>query len=103
MTATQLSLSEMGISKQTIARLNAIATGQRMSLRDYVRKLLNKEAASYENSSPSEDPWFDNPENVRMIEEAEAEYERLEDKSLLVTFRSPEDIDKFIQAVENEQ
>lgn len=93
----------MGISKQTIAKLNAMAVRRRMSLRDYVRKLLNKEAASYENLSPSGDPWFDNPENVRMVEEAEAEYEQEKGKREFVTFRSREDIEKFIEEVENEQ
>lgn len=93
----------MGISKQTIAKLNAMAVRRRMSLRDYVRKLLNKEAASYENPSPSGDPWFDNPENIRMVEEAEAEYESEKGEREFVTFHSREDIEKFIQEAENEQ
>jgi hypothetical protein len=56
---------------QTI-KLAAAATG--LSVKKYIEHLIATDAKRYEisitkkNPSPSNDPWFDDPENIKMME-----------------------------------
>lgn len=63
------------LTEDTIKRLSVLAAAQGNSLKAYIENVLTAKANSVEmpvseSPSPSNDPWFDNKENMEMLKEA---------------------------------
>ncbi len=58
-----------------LQRLSALAEKSGMSLKKYIEGVL-LDNASMESPSPSGDSWFDNPENMRLVEQGMQDIEQ---------------------------
>ena len=61
--------------------LGIVAVRQGQSLKAFIESLCKREADKYqisltENPSPSKDPWFDDPENIKAVAEGIEEYHK---------------------------
>lgn len=79
--ATTLNLKRKNIDlpADTLQKLSILAVAQGKSLKKYIESLLISKANSVvvevsENPSPSGDSWFNNPENIAIVNEGIAEY-----------------------------
>lgn len=58
-----------------LQRLSALAEKSGMSLKKYIEGVL-LDNARMESPSPSGDSWFDNPENMRLVEQGMQDIEQ---------------------------
>lgn len=72
-TAANIRRKNIDLPLETIQKLSIMATAQGKSLKRYIEAILISKADSVsievkENPSPSGDPWFDDPENLAMVQ-----------------------------------
>lgn len=70
--ALQRKRKNIDLPVETLQKLSAVAAEQGKSLKSYIENLLIKKAESLnvqiaDNPSPSNDPWFDEPENMAAV------------------------------------
>ena len=58
-----------------LQRLSALAEKSGMSLKKYIEGVL-LDNAKIESPSPSGDSWFDNPENIKLVEQGVKDFEQ---------------------------
>jgi hypothetical protein len=97
-TATiQTTRKNLDINTEVLRCAKIAAADAGISVKRYLENLLELHVPKIEirkkhvNPSPSGDPWFDDPENIKMIEEAEQELR--EGKGIKMTL---EDIDRLL-------
>lgn len=80
--ATTLNIKRKNIDLpvDTLQKLSIMAVAQGKSLKNYIETILISKANSMtievrENPSPSEDPWFNNPENMASVKRGISEIE----------------------------
>ncbi len=72
-TALNLKRKNIDLPVDTIQKLSIMAVAQGKSLKKFIETILITKANSLsievsENPSPSEDPWFNDPENMASVE-----------------------------------
>jgi hypothetical protein len=78
-TAIQTTRKNLDISNEVLHSAKIAAATAGVSVKRYLENLLELHVPKFEvhkkhvNPSPSGDPWFDDPENLKMIEEAAQE------------------------------
>jgi len=65
---TTLTFPQITLSPNILERLSQKAACSGKSLKAYIEGILSDDAK--DNPSPSGDPWFDNPDNIRMVEQS---------------------------------
>ena len=69
-----LTFPQITLSPNILERLSQKAACSGKSLKAYIEDIVSDNAK--ESPSPSGDPWFDDPENIRMVEQGIAQYKR---------------------------
>ena len=72
---TTLQTPQIDLSANVLAKLSKKAMSSGQTLKSYIENILVSKA-SEDNPSPSGDPWFDDPENIKMLKRAEEQIER---------------------------
>lgn len=67
-----LTFPQITLSPNILERLSQKAACSGKSLKAYIEGILSDNAK--ESPSPSGDPWFDDPENIRMVEQGIEQY-----------------------------
>ena len=73
--------------------INALPTKERMQIVERVIRTIRLDEKGSDSPSPSGDPWFDDPRNIAIVEEAIQSAK--EDKENGIVLKSTEDIKKF--------
>ncbi len=78
-TALNIKRKNIDLPVDTLQKLSIMAVAQGMSLKKYIETLLCAKAASIavevsENPSPSGDIWFNNPDNMKELNEGICQY-----------------------------
>lgn len=86
---------------ETFTKLSILASAQGKSLKAYIENILISKADSLKveispNPSPSGDPWFDDPENLAMVEEI-ARKRKAGNLEMSVEFKSAQDIIDYMK------
>lgn len=61
----QTTMPTINLSPSILAKLAKMAKDSGISLKSYIESILTDKAN--ESPSPSNDPWFDNPQNIQMV------------------------------------
>lgn len=84
----------------TLQKLSAMATSQGKSLKGFMENILETKAQSsevnYTNPSPSNDPWFDVPENIASLNRG------IEDtkEGRAIAMKPGEELDQFLDRID---
>lgn len=78
-TALNIKRKNIDLPVETLQKLSIVAVAQGMSLKKYIETLLCAKAASIavevsENPSPSEDAWFNDPDNMAELDAGIRQY-----------------------------
>ena len=73
--------------------INALPTGERMQIVERVIRTIRLDEKVSDSPSPSGDPWYDDPRNIAILDEAIQSAK--EDKENEVVFKSIEDIKHY--------
>lgn len=68
-----LKRKSVDLPADVLARLSAMAVASGRTLKSYMENVLTCKAE--ENPSPSNDPWFDDPENMKIVKRGIKELE----------------------------
>ncbi|MDE7413282.1 MAG: hypothetical protein K2N05_05780 [Muribaculaceae bacterium] len=77
-TSINIKRKNIDLPVDTLQKLSIMAAVQGKSLKNYIETLLISKANSVaievsQNPSPSNDPWFDDPENIASVKRGMAE------------------------------
>ena len=73
--------------------INALPTKERMQIVERVIRTIRLDEEVSDSPSPSGDPWYDDPRNIAILDEAIQSMK--EDKENDIVFKSAEDIKKY--------
>lgn len=75
-----LKRKNIDLPTDVLAKLSAMAMASGRTLKNYMESILVNKATETPNPSPSNDPWFDNPDNIRMVKHGIQQLENGEGK-----------------------